>query len=194
MEQTAVHYFTDDLDVGKVGERAFSQMCDTLLDDAYKLKDVSSVKFYQRLDIDFLLEYTHNDAVTLTTYEIKTAKDGRYDAHTFEIVANLNKNTPGAVYASKAMYMFYYSLDLDRFYCYYRPALAAYCMKHEADYKQCDVLNESGYKTRVLVIPRVDLVNAGILRSIITRDQFGGYHRYSREKDLLYYAKQRKFN
>lgn len=171
--------FLTDLEVGKVGERATCQYLHYVAPDC-DIDDVSKVPMYQKKDIDFLVTLDN----TTTPIEVKTANDRSYKAHTFEVIANTNKQSPGAVYASQAAYMVYWSTELDRLYFYDLPLLASYVRENESRYKKSYVKNKT-YWTVVSVIPRLDLVNAGILDMIAQRQDDGITWRAVSDPDLL---------
>lgn len=159
--------FLTDLDVGKIGERATCQYLHYVAPDC-DIDDVSNVPAYRKKDIDFLVTL---DGET-TPIEVKTANDRSYRAHTFETVANTNKHSLGAVYKSEAAYMVYWSTELDRLYFYNLPCLSQFVRGHENEYKKSYVRNKT-YWTVVSVVPRVDLVDAGILDMIAQRQDDG---------------------
>lgn len=159
--------FLTDLEVGKVGERATCQYLHYVAPDC-DIDDVSKVPMYQKKDIDFLVTLDN----TTTPIEVKTANDRSYKAHTFEVIANTNKQSPGAVYASQAAYMVYWSTELDRLYFYDLPLLSQFVREHERAYRKSYIKNKT-YWTVVSVIPRLDLVNAGILDMIVQRQDDG---------------------
>ena len=117
------------------------------------LKDVTMVKKYQKLDIDFVIEYFYG---LKQSWEIKT---DTYDSGNicFETISNDNKSSKGCFLISEADYWFYY-LEKKQQAIIFNHSKAMEWFKTNQDTFREVIVKNKNYNSINCLIPIKDLI------------------------------------